>query len=78
MWGGGGPRWKWLLLTTRMAVAGTHGLQHRSSLSAARLMFPLGGGGAQVQSLTPTPPKHFGPLKGGLGPKTPTATSCRG
>ena len=25
------------------------------------------GGGAQVQSLTPTPPKHFGPLKGGGG-----------
>ena len=24
-------------------------------------------GGAQVQSLTPTPPKHFGPLKGGRG-----------
>ena len=24
-------------------------------------------GGAQVQSLTPTPPKHFGPLKGGGG-----------
>ena len=24
-----------------------------------------GMGGAQVQSLTRTPPKHFGPLKGG-------------
>ena len=24
-------------------------------------------GGAQVQSLTPTPLKHFGPLKGGGG-----------
>ena len=24
-------------------------------------------GGAGVQSLTLTPPKHFGPLKGGLG-----------
>ena len=39
-------------------------------------------GGAQVQSLTPAPLKHFGPLKGGwgggLGPKTPTATSCQG
>ena len=38
--------------------------------------------GAQVQPLTPTPRKHFGPLKeegvGGQGPKTLTATSCRG
>ena len=24
----------------------------------------MGGGGAQVQPLTPTPTKHFGPLKG--------------
>ena len=33
-------------------------------------------GGSQVQSLTPTPPNHFGPLGGGA--KTQTATSCWG
>ena len=38
-------------------------------------------GGAQVHPLTPTPPKHFGPLKGGGGgwdQKTPLSLNHRG
>ena len=33
-----------------------------------KALVPMGG--AQVQSLTPTPPIHFGPLKGGGGKNT--------
>ena len=39
-----------------------------------------GHGGFPGAVLDPTPAKHFGPLKiggEGLGPKTPTATTCR-
>ena len=51
----------------------------RSRGDVAKLLVParrLKMGGAQVQSLTPTPPQHFGPLKRvGEGTKKPPPSS---